>query len=226
MSTITLTALPERYRQQDFLPEDVLNNKINIIGAGGIGSITTLALTMMGFKHITVYDMDKVEAHNMASQLYGPTDIGTPKVVALKQLIERLTGTKIKIQDMKVTNMLSERAGILILAVDSMDMRIKLFDNLIEKASIINQPSYIIDARMGGETANIYAVHLSNIAKLKKELFPSTEAVHIPCTAQAIAYNTFGIASLIGAIIKKIVTGDKFPFETNICLHNFILLSK
>ena len=43
-----------RIRQSDLISESILDTPINIVGAGGIGSLTTLALAKVGFKHIRV----------------------------------------------------------------------------------------------------------------------------------------------------------------------------
>ena len=79
-------------RQLDFVKPSELDIPIWIIGAGGIGSWTTLALSKMGCNNLVVFDHDKVELHNTPSQLYTSDQIGQMKTAALKETILKLTG--------------------------------------------------------------------------------------------------------------------------------------
>ena len=112
-------------RQTGFLSIDRLNTKLNIIGAGAIGSFTALTLSKMGFNDISVYDPDVIELHNLPNQFYWESDIGKPKVIALKEIIQAFTGTEIKAyQEMYKAQSIS---GITISGVDSMDARIQIW---------------------------------------------------------------------------------------------------
>ena len=53
-------------RQLDIAdPCQFKDKPITVIGAGGIGAATVVALAKTGFENITVYDFDKVEEHNL-----------------------------------------------------------------------------------------------------------------------------------------------------------------
>ncbi|KKK73235.1 hypothetical protein LCGC14_2895880, partial [marine sediment metagenome] len=77
-------------RQMGIVDPGKLDIPIAVVGAGGIGSWTTLALTRMGCNDITVIDFDKVEAHNVGSQIFTEDDIGKTKVEALADKISSL----------------------------------------------------------------------------------------------------------------------------------------
>ena len=80
----------ERYkRQYDFVKFDELKLPIHVIGAGGVGSWTALLLAKMGCQDITVYDMDEVEDHNVASQFYSEDQLGMNKLDALKENVKK-----------------------------------------------------------------------------------------------------------------------------------------
>ena len=50
-------------------PTKFRDKSITVIGAGGIGAATVVALAKTGFEKITVYDFDKIEEHNLPNQL-------------------------------------------------------------------------------------------------------------------------------------------------------------
>ena len=57
------------WRQTDIVDADRLAElPVTVIGAGATGSFITLALAKMGVRHITVYDDDTVEEHNLPNQ--------------------------------------------------------------------------------------------------------------------------------------------------------------
>ncbi|NLE64929.1 MAG: sulfur carrier protein ThiS adenylyltransferase ThiF [Elusimicrobia bacterium] len=57
---------------------------IGIAGAGGLGSNVAMTLVRSGFVRFEILDKDAVEASNLNRQDYTLTDIGRPKVEALK----------------------------------------------------------------------------------------------------------------------------------------------
>ena len=71
-------------RQTSIIDNDKLGfTKILIIGAGSIGSYTTLALSKMGAVLLTVVDFDEIEEHNIPNQFFKIDDIGKQKIEAL-----------------------------------------------------------------------------------------------------------------------------------------------
>ncbi len=81
------------HRQLDVLDVPRLaRTPITVIGAGAVGSFTVLALAKCGAECITVYDDDTVESHNLPNQWYRLTDLGRPKVEALRELVREMTG--------------------------------------------------------------------------------------------------------------------------------------
>ncbi len=64
--------------------------KVGIAGAGGLGSNIAVALARAGVGHLVIADFDKVEPHNLNRQQYFVYQIGKPKVVALKENLQRI----------------------------------------------------------------------------------------------------------------------------------------
>jgi molybdopterin/thiamine biosynthesis adenylyltransferase len=68
------------------------NQRLTICGAGALGSQLADNLARQGFRQLRVIDRDRVEEHNVSTQLYGESDIGAWKVEVLRQRLFRATG--------------------------------------------------------------------------------------------------------------------------------------
>ena len=69
--------------------------RIILCGAGAVGSNLADNLVRQGLTHLRAIDHDKVEEHNVSTQLYGEAEIGTWKVEALRNRLFRATGIEI-----------------------------------------------------------------------------------------------------------------------------------
>lgn len=189
----------EFLRQLDILaPEAIAGVPFTIIGAGAIGSFTCLTLAKMGAQTIQVFDHDVVEPHNFANQWYGPKHVGMKKVDALKGLVQDLTGAEIQTRGRKYIKF--PLKGVVICAVDSMDTRMKIWKQVLK-----HRPAIYIDGRMGAEVGNVFCVDMrskEDQLAYEEQLFPSSEALQAPCTAQSTMYCAAGLASYIGAQVS------------------------
>src|ERR1700730_1625259 len=71
------------------------NQRLTICGAGALGSQLADNLARQGFRQLRVIDRDRVEEHNVSTQLYGESDVGGWKVEVLRQRLFRATGIEI-----------------------------------------------------------------------------------------------------------------------------------
>lgn len=68
----------------------LLNSKVLVVGAGGLGSSTILYLSSLGIKSLGIADFDKVSLDNLPRQiLYSEEDVGRPKVNVLKDKLSK-----------------------------------------------------------------------------------------------------------------------------------------
>lgn len=87
-----------RYSRQIILPEiakkgqeRLLNSKVLVIGAGGLGCANLPYLASSGVGEIGIVDFDKVELNNLQRQvLHENSDVGQNKVESAKQALEDL----------------------------------------------------------------------------------------------------------------------------------------
>ena len=87
----------ERYSRQIVLKDvgivgqkKILNSKILVVGAGGLGCPVIDILTRSGAKNITIADNDKVSLSNLHRQtMYDTFDIGKFKVDVIKKRLKK-----------------------------------------------------------------------------------------------------------------------------------------
>lgn len=83
------------YRGADQVAK-LAEQRLTICGAGALGSNLADNLARQGFKQLRVIDRDRIEEHNVGTQLYGESEIGAWKVEVLRQRIFRATGVEIE----------------------------------------------------------------------------------------------------------------------------------
>lgn len=164
----------------------------------------------MGADKLTVYDFDVIEEHNFPNQLLpeilsGTTTIGMPKVVALQALVLAMTSVKITAKNERYTH--QELNGIVISAVDSMTVRMQIFEKIKRNPSV----DLFIDGRMSATNFQVYAQLPFKTELWEKSWFMDGDGDQTPCTAKTIIYNTMGIASEIANIIKLFINDEKYP---------------
>lgn len=196
-------------RHLDILPPEKLGVPISIVGAGAIGSWTTLALAKMGFADITVYDMDTIEIENMNCQFYRFADIGKNKAEALHDLVKDFTNVEIEVVPEAYKGGLLK--GIVISAVDSMEVRKLIWDSHKNKA---HNTKCIIDPRMGAEIAMLFTMDPmdgQDQASYEKSLYTNENAEQERCTAKSTIYTANMLSGLVAKTVKDLVTDGPYP---------------
>jgi molybdopterin/thiamine biosynthesis adenylyltransferase len=69
---------------------------ITLCGAGALGSQLADNLARQGVGQLRVIDRDRIEAHNVGTQLYGESEVGAWKVEVLRQRLFRSVGVEIE----------------------------------------------------------------------------------------------------------------------------------
>ena len=200
-------------RQTEIIPLEVLGEQITVIGAGAIGSFTVLQLAKLGFERIHVIDMDDVSEENMSCQFFRISDIGKPKVEALRDLVRDFTSVEISIHKGRYER--GTFTGILITAVDSMEVRERVLE---EHAMNAFQTKLIIDPRMGAESLAMHCYRPTIEAECEAYKHTTTgPTVEERCTAKATMYTVNLIAGLVAKTVKDFCTG-KNPWLKRVTL--------
>lgn len=225
------TTKPHLIRSWDLIPEEkLMSTQVTVIGAGSIGSFTTLALSKMGVERLTVFDPQRIGMENIGVQLYGHSeaskrdDNGQPpeKVNALARILQYIgpTGRQGFIANPIPYTSDIALTGIVIAAVDSMVARQVIWKGVKNRKEV----EYLIDARMGAEFALMYTINPNDpkdITTYEKTLYSDEDAKQEPCTARATVYTAFLIAGMICKAVKDIMVKKPYPriMQWNIADH-------
>jgi molybdopterin/thiamine biosynthesis adenylyltransferase len=210
------------WRQFDILRPDDLSFPVHMIGCGGIGSPTAIAMSKMGCADVTLWDNDTVENHNLPNQIFRMEDVEKDKVVALSEILQAFTNITPKVNNQQV-EATTQLQGVVVSGVDSMEARQNIWQAVRYRTKVL----LYIDARMGAEVCRIYTINPTtpnHVRDYEASLYPDGEAQELPCTGRAIIYNVFLIASLICNQIKKFARGEPFSQEIIFDLATLTLL--
>ena len=96
---------------------------VTLCGAGALGSLLADNLARQGFRLWKVIDRDRVEEHNVGTQLYGESEVGAWKVEALRSRLFRAVGVEIEAVAKELTDRnarsLFKGSGVVIDAFDN-----------------------------------------------------------------------------------------------------------
>lgn len=184
------------WRQAGFFnPNDLGENKVHIVGAGATGSHIADTLASMGIYQLAVYDFDTVEDHNLPNQIYKLSDIGKPKVEALKQHILDKMGFEIEAYNQKVEK-IENLKGYLVLCTDSMEVQKSI---MLLSARLNRNCIGVVETRMGIDQGRVYffdpndKLHLST---WNDRWYPDSAALESPCNQRSISMTAKLLASL------------------------------
>lgn len=210
-------------RQLGLVHPDKLTMPILVVGAGNIGSWTTLALMKLGCQNVTVIDHDMVEEHNVGSQLYNSADVGETKVDAMNRRIGFIAENQPIVRNQRYDpTMPLQDFQVVISAVDNIDVRRELFTALQGSTKIF------VDGRMGGNSITIYTIPMNDSAKVAmyaETLFDRKDALEVPCSERSVVYNCFIMAGYITDVIAHIANEQPIPSEMELDLMNFTLFT-
>ena len=100
---------------------------ITLCGAGALGSLLADNLARQGFSQWKVIDRDRIEEHNVGTQLYGESEVGAWKVEVLRNRLFRAVGVEIEAVAKELTARnaitLLKGSGVVIDTFDSFAVR-------------------------------------------------------------------------------------------------------
>lgn len=135
---------------------------VTIAGAGGLGSNIAIALTRIGVGHLTLIDFDSIELSNLNRQQFKLSQVGMPKVVALKQNLQEFNPfIEIKTKQVEVTH-----DNVKELFEDA-DIITEAFDNPAAKAMLLDAASEFYPDKPIVMGTGMAGIHSSNTITTK-----------------------------------------------------------
>lgn len=149
-------------KHKDFFdPSSLKSMPITIIGVGAVGSYIAQFLAKLGIGHITIYDMDVVDDHNITNQVYTGLDIGKPKTEAIKE--HMVANNDELVVECKGRYTGEEIQGIVFLEVDSMNVR----KQFAEANEFNDNLKYVFDGRIGLDTCQLFSINWEDEQQVK-----------------------------------------------------------
>lgn len=119
------------YRGQE-LTDKLADTKITVCGAGALGSNFIHEIVRQGARTIKAIDFDRVEEHNISTQMYGYSHIGQLKTRSIQSLIWMLFNLQIRIYSRELTYRNTEQE------LKGSDLVVDTFDNAASRNLVIN----------------------------------------------------------------------------------------
>ncbi len=183
--------------------------RITMIGAGGIGAPSALALAKTGLKTLKIYDFDEVSEENVGPQMYGPDDIGRPKVDVLNEFLSKQAPwTNVEVCNERFEQQKVD-CDILISAVDSMQVRKLIWRRVLQAKS---KPKLLIDPRMGAELMTLFSVEPGEDDVWYRNSLEG-DAVEATCTTKATFYTGLVAGAMVSQAVKAFVAEERINAE-------------
>ena len=195
----------DRFKDAPWFSEEQV--PVLIGGAGGIGSWLTLFLTRAGFQ-CHVYDFDILEAINMAGQCFRYSDIGSPKVDALANVVKELCSSAIFTYNEAVDNDTMTN-NIVLTAFDNIKARRIMFESWVNGYGT-DPTAIFIDGRLMAEQKTIFCVRGGDPDAidryLNQHLPDDTNIPDAPCTFKQVSHNAAAIAAEMTAYLTNFIS--------------------
>lgn len=197
---------------------------VSIIGLGGIGSWLALLLSRLKVRTMYCRDMDKVEAVNLAGQLYQSNDVGSNKTDAVRNLINRFNDRRPSIymdtSEFTVDShipIISYNASVhnIMLGLDSITARQTVYNDWKRVVMCDSDEYILIDGRLTADKWQIFAIPSKDQKRMevyeREWLFPQSEAQHLPCSFKQTTYMAAMIASYMCNLFVNFIAESTKP---------------
>ena len=208
--------LVERYSRQIVLKnigaigqKKILDAKVLIVGAGGLGCPVVDYLARSGVGNITIADYDKIKLSNIHRQsIYDTSDVGKFKVEIVKKKINKINPhSKIKIIKKKITKLnlskIIKKNDIIVDGSDNFKTKFLLNDFSLKNKKIL------ITGAISKFDGHVFSFNFKNKKNPCLRCFYQTEPSDdvLNCESEGIIGTVAGIIGSIQAneVLKKIV---------------------
>lgn len=201
--------------------EKIQKQTVTLAGVGGIGSYVGFLLGRLKPQRLIIYDPDRVETVNMSGQLYGQTDVGNYKSVALSNMVRNYANYNniVALNDRFEAN--SEATDIMICGFDNMEARKVFYEKW--KQRVLSYPTgnndrkkcLFIDGRLAAEEFQVLSIQGNDDRAMKeyedKWLFSDAEAEETICSYKQTTFMANMIASVMVNVFVNFVANQCNP---------------
>ena len=197
-STMNNLVHETEYRGVDIV-EALANTQIVLCGVGAVGSLLADNLVRQGFRRLRVIDHDRVEPHNINTQLYGLTDVGTRKAESLRNQLFRA----VQVEVQAVAQELTERNANKLLR--GADVVVDAFDNAASRQLVQDR------CRAKGFTCLHVGLSAGYCEVVWDEQYDVPRDAEEDVCEYALARNTVVLASAIASeeLVRYVATGEQ-----------------
>ena len=201
--------------------EEIQKQAVTLAGVGGVGSYVGFLLGRLKPQRLIIYDPDRVETVNMSGQLYGQTDVGNYKSVALSIMIRNYANYNniVALNDRFDAN--SEATDIMICGFDNMEARKVFYERWKQRVLSYSTGSndrkkcLFIDGRLAAEEFQVLSIQGNDDRAMKeyegKWLFSDVEAEETICSYKQTTFMANMIASVMVNIFVNFVANRCNP---------------
>jgi molybdopterin/thiamine biosynthesis adenylyltransferase len=191
---------------------DATRLSVSIIGCGGIGAATALAISKMGVPYVTLIDDDVVSEANLPTQLHKLSALGMPKVQAVAEMIAEFSDdlAVVDTQQRRIDGSEPLSDQVIISCVDSIQARQDIW-----KSVQAGKCQLYLESRMGAEEFQLHCVDPKDAAWYDKFINSQSDAdiLDAPCTSKATFFCGMLAAASISAVVKAFIVGDQLPHK-------------
>lgn len=201
--------------------EEIQKQTVTLAGVGGIGSYVGFLLGRLKPQRLIIYDPDRVETVNMSGQLYGQTDVGNYKSVALANMVRDYANYNniVALNDRFEAN--SEATDIMICGFDNMTARRTFYEKWKQK--VLSYPAgsdnrkkcLFIDGRLAAEEFQVLSIQGDDERAMveyeDKWLFSDAEAEETICSYKQTTFMANMIASVMVNVFVNFVANQCGP---------------
>jgi molybdopterin-synthase adenylyltransferase len=203
--------------------EKLAKSRIAIVGAGGLGSVSSLYLTLAGVGYIRLIDQDTVEAHNLHRQiLYSPDDLHYPKVEAAAKRLQK-QNPLVQIEAVP-ENVNAGNAEALLkdvdCVVDALDNMVTRY--IVNRACVKAKVPYVFGAAIGTE-GNLSVFNPPETGCLECLMPNLKDSDLATCSTQGVISATPGIIGSLQAMETiKLLTGMGSTLKGKLLVCDFL----
>jgi molybdopterin/thiamine biosynthesis adenylyltransferase len=193
------------YRGADAL-DKLAVPQLTICGAGALGSTLADSLARQGFRKLRVIDRDRVEEHNVSTQLYGISDVGAWKVEALRNRLFRAVDVEIDAVQKELTDRNAKSL------LKGADIAIDTFDN--------SQGRRLVQTHC--REAKIECLHVGLYADYCEAIWDEDYRVpgDVPgdVCEYPLAHNLVSLAVALGSelLVRFVLSREKFSYSATL----------